>query len=190
MLEGNLQGPQGHPIPIPRPPSTGCLRIGRLQAGIPGLRASRSACNVPAARRQGSGTAPVTPRLPQATGNVRLRALTPTPRHAELVSASIVRLGAKPRNGPPACAGAGSETRSGRRRERKRRAISLRQRRPAETSLLRGIIIPHDISAIFLTFLGVRRIWPSVSAAPQLLAWAARLFSGRLRSPHYQRSCP
>jgi hypothetical protein len=37
MLEGNLQGPQGYPIPIPRPPSTGCLRTGRLQAGIPGL---------------------------------------------------------------------------------------------------------------------------------------------------------
>jgi hypothetical protein len=43
----------------------------------PGAHASRSACNVPAARRQGSGTAPVTPRLPQATGNVRLRAIAP-----------------------------------------------------------------------------------------------------------------
>jgi len=72
----NLQGPvSGHPIEIPRPPLTGCLRIGWLQAGIPEPHAPRSPCNVPAAGRQGSGTAPVTHACPQATGNVRPRAV-------------------------------------------------------------------------------------------------------------------
>jgi len=62
----NLQGPvSGHPIEIPRPPLTGCLRIGWLQAGIPEPYAPRSPCNVPAAGRQGSGTAPVTHACPK-----------------------------------------------------------------------------------------------------------------------------
>jgi len=35
--KGNLPGVRkSHPTEIPRPPLTGCLRMGRLQAGIPG----------------------------------------------------------------------------------------------------------------------------------------------------------
>ena len=53
------RGSRCHPTESPRPPSTGCLRIGWLQAGIPRFHASRSACTIPAAEEV-CGTAPVT----------------------------------------------------------------------------------------------------------------------------------
>ena len=86
----NLQGPvSGHPIEIPRPPLTGCLRIGWLQAGIPEPHAPRSPCNVPAAGRQGSGTAPVTHACPK-------------PRETCVQSPSSQRkLGSQEAKGPP-----------------------------------------------------------------------------------------
>jgi hypothetical protein len=45
------RGSQGHPIESPRPPSTGCLRIGRLQAGIPGRQAQGRHATSPRPRR-------------------------------------------------------------------------------------------------------------------------------------------
>jgi hypothetical protein len=70
---------RGFALPDPNSAAThDWMSAHRTVAGRhPGALASRSACNVPAAGRQGSGTAPVTPRLPQATGNVCLRAIAP-----------------------------------------------------------------------------------------------------------------
>jgi len=75
------RGSQGHPIESPRPPSTGCLRIGRLQAGIPGRQAQGRHATSPRPRRcaeprrshsLASGQGKRAPGIPDSKGHGRL----------------------------------------------------------------------------------------------------------------------